>query len=322
MLAHKRVGNTQLILPRIGFGSAPIANLFTEISDSTAVETIQSAFEAGINFIDTAPHYGAGLAERRIGLALQGIARESFILETKIGRLITSAGERVYDYSRDGVLKSLEASLKRMNLDYVDILLIHDPDMVFDSCTYLLEETFPALDELRSQGVVKAIGVGINHHDMLLELTKSADFDCFMLAGRYTLLEQTALHALNTFKAQGIDILAAGVFNSGILAKGTEHSEQIHYNYQSAPAKIIKRVKQIEAVCNKYDVALPAAALHFVSAHPAVTSLVIGMESPEQVQATMEFTKTTIPDEFWRTLREEGLIATDAPLPVNSEDAI
>jgi D-threo-aldose 1-dehydrogenase len=322
MQTDKQVGKTSMIVPPIGFGSASIANLFTEIPENEAIETIQYALETGINFIDTAPHYGAGLAEDRIGLALRGIKRENYTIETKIGRLITSDGERVYDYSRDGVLRSLEASLKRMNVDYVDSLLVHDPDAVYDTCEYIIEETFPVLADLRRQGIVKAIGVGINSWEMLVDFAQQADFDCFMLAGRYTLLEQHALKAMNKFNEQDISILAAGVFNTGILAKGTQHDGPIRYQYQPASPEIIAQVKQIEALCDKYNVALPAASLQFVAAHPSVASLVIGMKNIQQIQQTMTWMEMPIPDDFWRALRENKLIDADAPLPIDTESHV
>jgi D-threo-aldose 1-dehydrogenase len=317
MSLQKQVGKTSLKVPLIGFGSAPIANMYSEIPDKEATETIQYAIESGINFIDTAPHYGSGLAERRIGLALSGIDRERYIIETKIGRLITSDGDRVYDYSRDGVLKSLDASLKRMNLDYVDSLLIHDPDSLYDTCEYLIEETLPALVDLRRQGIIKSIGVGINQWEMLVDFAQHVDFDCFMLAGRYTLLEQKSLNAMNMFNARGISIFAAGVYNTGILATGSQHVGPIYHQYRPAPSDIITKVQKIEEICTKYDVTLPAAALQFVKAHPAVASLVLGMESIQQVQQALMWNQMTIPDDYWHALRESQLIDIESPLPID-----
>lgn len=317
MQLHKQVGKTSLKVSSIGFGTAPIANLYSEIPEKQAVETIQYALEAGINFIDTAPHYGVGLAERRVGLALSGVERERYTIETKIGRLITSDGDRILDYSRDGVLKSLDASLKRMNLDYVDSLLIHDPDSLYDTHEYFVKETFPALADLRRQGIVKSIGVGMNQWEMLADLAQYVDFDCFMLAGRYTLLEQNSLNAMNMFKTRGISVFAAGVYNSGILATGTQHAGPLHFQYGPASSEIIAKVQDIEKICDKYDVILPAAALQFVATHPSITSMVIGMESIKQIQQALKWSQMPIPDDFWNALRESKLIDKDAPLPID-----
>ena len=180
----KQVGNTTLNVPGLGFGTAPIGNLYSEIPDSVAIETIQHALQSGINFFDTAPLYGSGLSEKRIGQALRGVERDQFIIETKIGRLITPDGKPIYDYTRDGVLKSLDASLKRMQLDYVDSLLIHDPDSGGQSTRDIIENTLPVLVDLKSQGIVKAIGFGMNYWQMLLEFAEAGELDCFMLAGR------------------------------------------------------------------------------------------------------------------------------------------
>lgn len=318
MQSHKHIGKTALTVAPISFGSAPIANLYTEIPEKQAIETIQYVLEAGINFIDTAPHYGAGMAEDRIGTALLGVNRQDYVIETKVGLLLTPDGERIYDYSADGVLRSLEASLKRMNLDYVDSLLIHDFDTFYDSPAYVLKETYPALAKLRDQGVVKAIGIGANQWEVLEDYARGADFDCFLLAGRYTLLEQKSLEAMNRFHKQGISILGAGVYNTGILASGTKHKGPLHFQYRDASPEIVAQVKQIEEVCAEYDIPLPAAALQFVAAHPAVVSLVVGMESVLQIQATKAWFDIPIPNDFWLALRENKLIHSDSPLPLDS----
>jgi len=312
----KQVSNTVLKVPRLGFGSAPIGNLYSEIPDKAAIETIQHALQSGVNFFDTAPHYGAGLAEKRIGLALQGVDRDQFIIETKIGRLITPDQQRIYDYSHDGVIKSLEASLKRMKIDYVDSLLIHDPDAGALSTQYVIEETLPTLIDLKRQGVIKAIGVGMNYWEMLLEFAQVDGVDCFMLAGRYTLLEQTSLAALDEFRTKGISVFAAGVFNSGILATGTHSNVPLHFQYKLASEDIVSRVQNLESVCEQFNVALPAAAIQFVSAHPAMTSLVIGMETPQQVDSAIAYLQQPIPKDFWLELRNQHLIHSDSPLPL------
>lgn len=316
MESNRQIANTQMYVPKFGFGSAPIANMYSDIPDAQAIETIQYAIQVGINFIDTAPHYGAGLSEERIGLALKGLKRDDYIIQTKIGRIIGENGRRVHDFSHDGVMQSLEASLKRLDIDYVDSLLIHDPDEIAPSTQYIIHETYPTLAKLKQEGVVRAIGVGVNRPNMLLELNDSTEFDCFLLAGRYTLLEQKALDALNTFQSKGISILAGGVFNSGILATGTRSGVPPHFQYEIASSAIIEQVQKIEAVCDTYDVILPAAAIQFVAKHPAITSLVIGMDSKEQIDAALAYSRQSIPKEFWIELRDNNLVEADAPLPV------
>jgi D-threo-aldose 1-dehydrogenase len=318
MEAYKEIGRTGLKIPGVGFGSASIGNLYSEVPETRAIETIQYALEKGICFFDTAPQYGAGLAEERIGLALHGVNRDEFIIETKIGRLIMPDKQEVFDYSRDGVLRSLESSLKRMKIDYVDSLLIHDPDAGAPSTRYIIEETFPALATLKAEGVVKAIGIGINYWQMLLELLNSTEFDCFMLAGRYTLLEQTALDALASFQVKGVSVIGAGVYNSGILATGTRSGLPPYYQYKPAVSGVIERVRKLEAICDQFNVILPMAAIQFVAAHPAMTSLVIGLQTKQEIDATLAYFQQPIPDEFWLALRDQQFIEAAAPLPLSS----
>lgn len=317
MQTLKKVGNTVLKVPRLGFGSAPIGNLYSEIPEKSAIDTIQHALQSGINFFDTAPLYGAGLAEKRIGSALRGVDRDQFIIETKVGRLITPDQQVIYDYSHDGVSKSLDASLKRMGIDYVDSLLIHDPDTGSAPAEYIVKETLPTLIDLKRQGIIKSIGVGMNYWEMLLEFAQADGLDCFLLAGRYTLLEQTALNALDTFKAKGISVFAAGVFNSGILATGTRSTEPLHFQYKLASEEIVSRVQNLESVCDQFNVDLPAAAIQFVAAHPAITSLVIGMETTRQVDSAIAYFQQPIPKAFWLELRDQHIINADSPLPLS-----
>jgi D-threo-aldose 1-dehydrogenase len=308
--ARKSIRHTDIPLPPIGLGTAPLGNLYQPILVAQAVETVQFALSQGMNYIDTAPHYADGLSETRVGLALQGVPRDHYILETKVGKLQTADGDWVWDFSRDGVLRSLEGSLSRLGVDRIDILLVHDPDRHYQQAR---DEAFAALLDLRRQGVVRAIGAGMNQWQMLVDFAAEVDVDCFMLAGRYTLLEHTALDALNQFNARGIGVLAAGVYNSGILATGSRGDPK--YNYRAPDAAILARVRRIEAVCARYAVSLPSAALHFVGAHPAVASLVIGAESAAQLAQTLAYYRAAIPHDFWTTLRDEGLIPSDAPIP-------
>jgi len=304
-----------LTVPRLGLGTAPIADLYHTISDTQAIETVEFALENGVNFLDTAPHYGVGLAEERLGLALRGVPREQYILETKIGRLITADKQRVYDYSPAGIQQSLDASLARLQVDYVDSLLIHDPDLYFEDFNDMITLALPKMLELRETGVVKAIGLGVNTVE-ILSATSHLPFDCFMLAGRYTLLEHDISSQLDAFKARGISMLLAGVYNSGILATGVRVLAQAHYNYARPPQAIIEKVAQIEAICDRFGVSLPALALQFAEAHPATTMLVVGAESRDQLEKTLAWHSEIIPPELWQTLRDEGMIAFDVPIPL------
>jgi D-threo-aldose 1-dehydrogenase len=281
------------------------------IPEAQSVETIRAALDVGITFIDTAPLYGAGRSEQRLASALAGVPRDSYVLSTKVGRLITPDGKVVFDFSRDGVLRSFEDSLRRLQLDRVDILLVHDPD---DHEQLALEQAFPALAELRQQGVIGAIGAGMNQWQMEDRFAESFDVDCFLLAGRYTVLEQTALEFLERCQQRGIGIFLGGVYNSGILATGARPGAT--YNYAAAPAEIMERVQRIETVCARYQVPLHRAAAQFALAHPAVTAVVLGAVIPAEVQANYGALFAPIPSERWDDLRREGLVREDAPTPV------
>ncbi len=299
----KQVGSTDLQVPHFGLGTAHIGNGTAE----QAAAIVHTALENGINFIDTAPLYKT---ESYIGTALQGIPRESYVIATKIGRLPDGKGGFTFNYSREEVLQSLENSLKALDIDYVDILHIHDADHHYDTA---LNEAFPTLAELRSQGVIKAVGAGMNQWQMLADFARDADFDCFLMAGRYTLIEQTSLDALKLFQEKKIGLFAGGVFNSGILATGATSNAQ--YQYGQAPDHIKEKVRQIEMVCTRYNVPLNAAAIHFVRAQPAITSLVLGAETPTQVIENLHAWNTEIPPAFWEDIRAEGIIEEGAPTP-------
>jgi len=309
-LPSVRIGATTLHVPSLGLGTAPLANLYTHISETQALETIRYALSNGINLFDTAPLYGAGLAERRLGAVLRDIPRDSYVLSTKVGRLVTSQGSVVFDWTRDGVLRCLEDSLDRLGVEYVDILHIHDPDQHQREA---LDVVFPALAELRSQGVIRAVGAGVNQWQMLVDFAHHADFDCFLLAGRYTLLEQGALDLLELCHARGISILLGGVYNSGILATGAQPGAK--YNYADAPPVLLEQVRRIETICARYDAPLKAAALQFPLAHPAVTSLVVGAQSMGELAETIDALHTTLPQGLWDDLRSAGLVHESAPLP-------
>ncbi|GII02679.1 aldo/keto reductase [Planobispora takensis] len=308
-------------LSRYGFGGAPIGNLFTAVDDATATAAVEAAFDAGIRLFDTAPHYGLGLAERRLGAALAGRPRDSYVLSTKVGRLIVpSPGgggrdeegfdvpadlRRVRDYSREGVRRSLEESLERLGLDSVDIALIHDPD---DHWEQAVSEAYPALAELREQGVVKAIGAGMNQWEMLAGFVRETDVDVVMLAGRYTLLDQSGgRELLPLCLERGVRVLAAGVFNSGLLAT---HEPSGTYDYAPAPGSLLARARGIAAVCGRHGVTLPQAALAFPLRHPAVASVVVGTRSAGEVARNAALTARPVPEDLWTDLAAEGLLPT------------
>jgi D-threo-aldose 1-dehydrogenase len=306
-----RIGPTQLQVPVLGLGGAPFAGLYKPIPETQAVELIHYALNHGANFFDTAPLYGAGLSERRLGIALADIPRDSFVLATKVGRLVSPEGEVTFDFSRDGVLRSIEDSLRRLQLDRIDILHIHDPDNHYREA---LDVVFPLLADLRSQGVIQAVGAGMNQWQMLADFARHADFDCFLLAGRYTLLEQEPVEEfLPLCQAKGISIILGGVYNSGILARGARPDAR--YNYREAPPAILERVGQIEAVCARHGVPLNVVALQFPLAHSAVTAMVVGAESSDEVAANIQALQTPIPSDLWADLRIEGLLHEASPIP-------
>lgn len=298
-----QVGSTTLQVTTMGLGTAHIGNR----TEANAIEIVHTALNNGITFIDTAPLYKT---ETAIGKALAGVPRDSYILATKIGRLPDGKGGFTFNYSRDEVMQSIDNSLKALNLDYVDILHIHDAD---DHYQIALDEAFPTLADLRSQGVIKAVGAGMNQWQMLADFARNADFDCFLLAGRYTLIEQTSLDALQLFREKNISVFAGGVFNSGILATGATQNAQ--YQYGNAPEHIRAKVKKVEAIATRHHVPLNAAAIHFVRAHPAVTSLILGAEAPEHVLENITAWDYAIPAAFWDDIRAEGLIEESAPTP-------
>ncbi|MBN9391597.1 MAG: aldo/keto reductase [Chloroflexi bacterium] len=306
-----------LELPLLGMGTAPLGGLYKTLSDEEAVEVIRFCLESRVNFFDTAPLYGAGVSETRLGLALEGEPRSSFTLATKVGYLLNAEQKIEVDLSRDGILRSLEGSFKRLKTDRLDIVHIHEPPLnVLNSEDFkkvALAEVFPLLTDLRAQGTIKAIGAGLNQWELLDEFADEADFDCFLLAGRYTLLHQGAIGLLDKCQQKGIKVFLGGVFNSGILATGAIPGAK--FNYRDAPPEIMERVRQIETVCARYQVPIDAVALQFPLAHPAVTSLVVGVESIPQVEGNLAALARNIPVELWSDLKAEGLIDRVVPTP-------
>jgi D-threo-aldose 1-dehydrogenase len=315
-LPTARVGRTSLTVTRLGFGAAPIANLFITVPEEVAHATVHTALEAGIRFFDTAPLYGRGLSERRLGEGLAGFDRNALVIQTKVGRTLTAGeaaigkewgGHTPFDYSRDAILRGLETSLQRLKISAIDIALIHDPD---NHMRQALDEAFPTLADLRAQGVIKAIGAGMNQWQAEREFALHADPDCFLLAGRYTLLEQESLEFLDLCASRSISVFLGGVFNSGILARGPQAGAP--YNYEAAPPEILDRVGRIQAVCDRHQVDLKSAALHFAAAHPAVTALIVGMTTPSEVRDNLQAWQSPVPTALWADLKSEGLIRPES----------
>jgi D-threo-aldose 1-dehydrogenase len=323
------IANTGIKVTRLGFGGASLGNMYKPADDEEALRAISTAYSRGVRYFDTAPLYGYGKSERLYGTVLKEVPRESFVLSTKIGRLIvdgdpTPETEKtpfvdlpgrypVFDFSRDGILRSLEESLERLQLDRVDIIYIHDPD-VEDCYEQAIKEAYPTLEDLRRQKIIGAIGAGMNQAEMLTQFAREGDFDCFLLAGRYTLLDQIALDELLPlcFEKE-ISIIIGGAYNSGILATGAR--EGAHYNYQPAPPEIIEKTKRIEKVCARYHVPLKAAALQFPFGHPAVVANIPGTRSKGRFEENLALFRHPIPPDLWDELREKKLISEKAPLP-------
>ncbi|MEV4313465.1 aldo/keto reductase [Actinocrispum sp. NPDC049592] len=291
---------------QLGFGGAPIGNLYEDIPDDQAKSTVDTAWDNGIRYIDTAPHYGAGLSEARVGAALAG---NQWTISTKVGRLLkwTPGGVvRVFDYSADGVRRSLEQSLRRLRIDRLDIVFVHDPDDHWDQAR---DEAIPALCALRDQGVIGAVGAGMNQSAMLARFVAETDVDVVMCAGRYTLLDQPALADLLPLAvARRVAVLAAGVFNSGLLAHA-EPKDRAKYDYAPVPPDVLLRAKELAEVCREHGTSLPVAAVHFPMRHPAVVGVVLGMSSPAEVRQNTGFLATPPPPTLWADLAARGLLA-------------
>jgi D-threo-aldose 1-dehydrogenase len=297
-------------LPKLGLGCAPLAHLYSHIPEQQAIDLIRYTHANGAAFYDTAPLYGAGVSETRLGHALEGIPREQFVIATKVGRLVQPDGSMLYDWSRDGVRRSLDASLRRLKVDRVEILHMHDPDHDVDQA---VDEAFSALAELRAQGVIDMIGCGVNTWELAQTLVRRCDLDCLLLAGRYTLLEQGSLAFMDECAAKGVKVFLGGVYNTGILATGAVAGAK--YQYADAPASIMKRVRQIEGLCTEHGISLRAAALHFPLAHPAVASLMVGAQSADEYAQTLSAFREQVPPAIWQSLREQKLIDASAPVP-------
>lgn len=326
-IAERRLGSTDIRLPVLGFGAAPIGNLYTEVTDDEAVQAIGTALENGIRYFDTAPYYGYGLSESRLGQGLRGVPRDSVRISTKVGRRIYEDAAREpgregfavagykaeFDYSRDGVMRSFESSLKRLGTDRVDILLLHDIGRLTHGDRHpvmlrqALEEALPAMAELKSSGACGAIGIGVNEQEIAVELMPLFPLDCVMLAGRYTLLEQHgSQRIMQETHARNVGILIAGPYSSGLMSDARAPGST--YDYAPVEPGILQRAQRIYATCAGHGVDAGAAALQFPLAHPAVASVVAGMRNAEEASSAVRRYGARVPTEFWRQLRSEGLL--------------
>ncbi len=331
-----RLGNGGLSFTKLGLGTAPLGNLYRAISDEDAHAVMTRAWEAGVRYFDTAPLYGLGLSETRLNRFLRGKDRDSYVLSTKVGRLLepcapemrdgqdkwfdVPARNEVYDYTYDGVMRSVAFSLERLGVDRVDILLAHDLDLpnhgnqdVLDAkLAELMSGGYDALMSLRDQGVIKAFGAGVNEWQPCQWLAERGDFDVFLLAGRYTLLEQGALNSfLPLCQSRGIGVVIGGPFNSGILATGPRPGA--FYNYDPAPDDIVARVGRIETVCTRHGVRLVDAAFQFPLRHPSVLSVIPGGQGLDEMNSNLEAERAEIPETLWTDLKAAGLVLGDAP---------
>jgi D-threo-aldose 1-dehydrogenase len=331
----RRFGRVDLDVTTFAFGTAPVGNFLREIDEATSDAMFQRSWDAGVRFFDTAPMYGHGLSELRTGQSLRWKNRDDFVVSSKVGRILKPAKRQSinfapwtnaapftmhFDYSYDGTMRSFEDSLQRLALERIDILFIHDIDVFTrgkdqpEVFRQAMDGCYKALARLRDEKVVKAIGVGVNEWEVCYEALKQRDFDCFLLAGRYTLLEQGALEGfLPLCVERGASVVVGGGFNSGILATGARPGAK--YNYAPAPANIMDKVARIEAVCAEYGVPLPAAALQFVVAHPAIPVFCAGTRTVGQLDQNLAWFSHPIPGEFWAALKSKGLLREDAPVP-------
>lgn len=325
-LEKVQIGKTGLEVTRLGMGAAPLAGLFHDVDEASALRTIDRALALGINFLDTAPHYGHGKSETYLGQALAGVPRDSYILATKVGRLLVPAApveieqsafenplpfKPVFDFSYDGVMRSVEESLKRLNIKRIDILHIHDPD---EHEREALEGAFPALARLRRDRLIGAVGAGMNQTEMLARFAREAEFDCFLLAGRYTLIDHGGLEELLPLCARkNISIIIGGPYNSGVLATGAQPGAT--FNYADAPDSILEKVRKVAEVCTRHGVPMKAAALQFPLAHPAVASIIPGARSVEEIEDNFHLIRHPIPADFWIDMKQAGLIPAEAPTP-------
>jgi D-threo-aldose 1-dehydrogenase len=314
-----------LELTEIGLGTAQFGNLFVETTDDASSDAVAQAWEDGIRVFDTAPHYGLGLSERRLGRALAGFPREQYVLSTKVGRLLDPSSStanalddqgfvvpadlvRRWDFTRDGIRRSVDESLDRLGTDRIDIAYLHDPDSHWEQAS---TSGVDALVELRDEGVVGAVGVGMNQSEMLAEFVRRTDVDIVMVAGRYTLADQGALgELLPIARARGVGVVAAAPYNSGLLSTHRV-SEDASFDYAKVPQRQLRRARRMAEICDLHGVTLPDAAVQYALRHPAVVSVVAGARTAEQISSTTRCYRASIPDALWDDLASEGFIPRD-----------
>ena len=320
MIETRELGSSGVRVTRFALGTAPLGGLYEPVGEADARATVDEAWRLGVRTFDTAPHYGAGVAEQRLGAALRERPRSELVLSTKVGRLLVEPGtpapsmfaedsglERRFDFSADGVRRSLEDSLERLGLDRVDIVLVHDPDDHLDEA---IASALPALAALRDEGVIGAIGAGMNTVAPLVRIVREADVDCILLAGRHTLLDHSAsAELLPLCVERGVSVIAAGVLNSGILADPRDGAT---FDYEPATAARLEQARRVGAVCERHGVSLPVAATAFPLRHPAVACVLVGARSPDEVAADVEALQRAIPDALWADLVSAGLLPETA----------
>ena len=320
MLETRELGSSGVRVTRFALGTAPLGGLYEPVGDADARATVDEAWRLGVRTFDTAPHYGAGVAEQRLGAALRERPRSELVLSTKVGRLLVEPGtpapsmfaedsglERRFDFSADGVRRSLEDSLERLGLDRADIVLVHDPDDHLDEA---IASALPALAALRDEGVIGAIGAGMNTVAPLVRIVREADVDCILLAGRHTLLDHSAsAELLPLCVERGVSVIAAGVLNSGILGDPRDGAT---FDYEPASAARLEQARRVGAVCARHGVSLPVAATAFPLRHPAVACVLVGARSPDEVAADVEAMQRAIPDALWADLVSAGLLPETA----------
>ncbi|WP_404713702.1 aldo/keto reductase [Sphingomonas sp. MMS24-J13] len=337
-MTERRIGRTELSVSELGFGGTALGNMFKSLDDASAFAAVEAAAACGISYYDTAPMYGLGLSEIRLGQAIKPLAREEIIISSKVGRSLTPVDPAEVkpgiwdqplpmradiDFSYDGVMRSFEATLTRLDTPFIDMLAIHDPDDNAVSAGLdpysrshfkaAMDGAYRALAELRGQGLIKAIGVGITQWQMLCDFAAAGDFDYFLLAGRYTLLDQESLDRLLPLcEERGISLVIGGPYNSGILATGAVAGAV--YNYRPATPSILEKVSRIEAVCRRHKVSLQAAALQFPLLHPLVASVIPGARSATEVENNLALVREPIPADFWTDLKSERLLDERAPV--------
>jgi D-threo-aldose 1-dehydrogenase len=324
------LGKSKVTVTRLGVGTVPIGGMFAAVAEETAQAMLQRSWELGLRYYDTAPLYGHGVSERRLGEFLQKRPRDQFVVSTKVGRLLLpeppadpkrySIGSSpfqgagplypTFDFTYDGAMRSVEESLRRLGLDRVDVLLIHDPDDFYEEA---LAGAYVAIDKLRREGVIGAIGVGMNQAEMLARFARETDVDCFLVAGRYTLLDHAALSELLPLCVEKrIAVIIGGVYNSGIL---TDPRPGATFNYRPAEARWLERARRLKQVCDRHGVPLMAAAIQFPAAHPAIATILTGVRSAQEIEENERMFRFPIPSALWQELRAEGLLPESAPIP-------